>query len=139
MHPHTRSTFDVWIRKLDDHVFVSAKKLFENRNNIYCAIPACWKKLDVDQRQAVMGIIRDAYNSKPSNQNVWRKQNILSLARFVRLEDVFKLCTCYLTSKLYPSVIVRLEGEESSNSQNDFASPIDQFCSWKHSDLLAKI
>ena len=28
MHPHTRSTFDVWIRKLDDSGFLSAKKLF---------------------------------------------------------------------------------------------------------------
>ena len=27
MHPHTRSTFDVWIRKLDDRGFLSAKKL----------------------------------------------------------------------------------------------------------------
>ena len=27
IHPHTRSTFYVWIRKLDDRVFLSAKKL----------------------------------------------------------------------------------------------------------------
>ena len=85
-----------------------------------------------------MGIICDAYNSSPSNQNILRKQNILSLARFVRLEDIFKLHACYLTSKVDPSVIVRLVEEESSNSQNDSASPIDQFCSWKPSYLLAK-
>ena len=62
----------------------------------------------------------------------------MSLARFVRLEDVFKLRACYLTAKVYPSVIVRLIEEESSNIQNDSAFPIDQFCSWKPSDLLAK-
>ena len=88
---------------------------------------SCWKKLDVDQGQAFKVIIRDAYNSTHSNQNVWRKQNILSLARFVRLEDIFKLRGCYLTAKIYPSDIVRLEEEDSSSSQNDSSSPIDQF------------
>ena len=57
MHPHTRSTFDVWIRKLDDRGFLSAKKFLKKRTNLYDAMPACWKKLDVDQRQAVMGIV----------------------------------------------------------------------------------
>ena len=109
MHPHTCSTFDVYIRKLDDRGFLSAKKFFENRTTIYDAMPEFWKKLDVDQRQLVMGIIRDASNYTPSNQNVWRKQKILSLARFVRLEDVLKLRACYLTDKLYTSAIVRLE------------------------------
>ena len=85
-----------------------------------------------------MGIIRDAYNYTPSNQGVWRKQKILSLAIFVRLEYVFKLRSCYLTAKVYTSVIVRLEEEEYSNIQNDSAYPIDQFCSWKSSDLFAK-
>ena len=28
MHPHTRSTFDVWNRKLDDCGFLSAKEFF---------------------------------------------------------------------------------------------------------------
>ena len=57
MHPHTRSKFDLGIRKLDDRGFLSAKKFFEDRNTIYDAMPACWKKLDVDQRQSVMGIV----------------------------------------------------------------------------------
>ena len=126
IHPHTRSNFDAWIRKLDYRGFLSAKKFFEKRTTLYDAMPVCWKKLDVDQRQAVMEIIRDVYNYTPSNQNILRKQNILSLARFVRLEDIFKLHACYLTSKVDPSVIVRLVEEESSNSQNESASPIDQ-------------
>ena len=54
-------------------------------------------------------LFANAYNSKPSNQNVCRKKNILSLAIFVRLEGVFKLRACCLTSKLDPSVIVSLE------------------------------
>ena len=97
IHPHTRSTFDVWIRKLEDRGFLSAKKFFENRTTIYDAMP-----------------------------DLWRKKNILSLSRFVRIEDVFKLCACYLTAKLDPYVIVSMEEEESSNSKNDSASPIDQ-------------
>ena len=40
MHPHTRSTFDVWIRKLDNHGFISAEKFFENRNTLYDTMPA---------------------------------------------------------------------------------------------------
>ena len=138
MHPHTCSTFDVWIRKLDDRGFLGAKIFFEKRTTLYDAMPACRKKLDVDQRQAVMGIIRDAYNSTPINKKVWRKQKILSLAIFVRLEDVFKLRACYLTAKVDPSVIVRLEEEESSKGKNESISPIEQLCSWKPSDLLAK-
>ena len=65
MHPRIRSTFDMWIRKLDDRRFLSAEKFFEKRTTLYDAIPACWKKLDVDQCQAVMVIIRDDYNSTP--------------------------------------------------------------------------
>ena len=101
-------------------------------------MPSFWKKLDVDQRQAVMGIIHGAYNSTYLNQNVLRKQNILSLAIFVRLEDVFKLRACYLTAKVDPSVIVSLEEVDSSNSQNESASPIDKLRFWKPSGLLAK-
>ena len=33
---------------------------------------------------------------------------------------------------------MRLEEEEPSNSQNESASPIDQFCSWKTSNILVK-
>ena len=40
MHPHTRSNFDVWIRKLDDSGFISAEKFFENRTTLYDAMPA---------------------------------------------------------------------------------------------------
>ena len=138
MHPYTRSTFDVWIRKLDNRGLISAKTFFEKRTTIYDAMFVCWKKINVYQSQAVMGIICDAYNSTPSNQNVWRKQNILSFFRFVRLEDVFKLRACYLNAKVDPTVIVSLEEEESSNSKNDSASPIDKFCSWKPSDLLSR-
>ena len=108
MQPHTCSTFDVWIIKLDDCGFPSAEKFFEERTTLYDAIPACWKKLDVNQSQSVMGIISDAYNFTPSNQNIWRKQNISSLDIFVRLEDVFKLRACYLTAKVDPSIIVCL-------------------------------
>ena len=131
MHPPTRSTFDIWIRKLDNRGFLSAEKFFEKRTTLYDAMPVFWKKLDVDHRQAVMGIICDAYNSTPLIKNVWRKQNILILSIFVRLEDVFKLRVCYITSKVDPSVIVCLEEEEFSNIQNYNASPIDQFHSWK--------
>ena len=48
MHHHTRSTFDVWIRKLDDSGFLSAKKFFEKRTTLYDAMPAFWNKIDVD-------------------------------------------------------------------------------------------
>ena len=138
MHPHTRSSFDEWIRTLDDRGFLSAEKFFEKRYTLYDAMPAYWKRLDVEQRQSVMRIIRTAYSSTPSNQSVWTKQNILSLTKFVTLQDVFKLRTCYLTAKVDPSVIVRLEDEQPSSSQHDSASPIDEFCSWKPSYLVTK-
>ena len=109
MHPHTRSNFCVCIRKLNNCGFLSAEKFFEKRTTTYDAMPACWKKLDVEHRQAVMRIICNAYNYTPLNQNVWRKQNIFSLSIVVRLEDVFKLRTCYLNEKLYPSLFLRLE------------------------------
>ena len=41
MHPHTRSTFDVWTRKLDGRVFLISNIFFEKRTNIYYAMPAC--------------------------------------------------------------------------------------------------
>ena len=127
MHPHILSTFDVWIIKLDDRGFISAEIFFENRTTLHDTMSACWKKLGVDQRQSVMEIICNAYNSSPLNQKVWRKQNILSLAIFVILEYVFKLRTCYLTSKVDIYFVVILEEEDSSNIQNISDSPIDQF------------
>ena len=39
MHPHTRSTFDVWIRKLDNCEFLSTEKFFEKSTTLYDAMP----------------------------------------------------------------------------------------------------
>ena len=116
IHPHTRSTFDVWIRKLDDCGFISAKNFFENRTTIYDAMPAFWNNLMLTRANQSWELFAMLIILHPRIKMFGGRKNLLSLAIFVRLEDVFKMNTCYLTSKLYPSVIVSLEEEESSNS-----------------------
>jgi hypothetical protein len=136
MHPQTRVPFNDWIKKLDDRGFLSADKFFEKRTSLYDAMPACWKRLTVEQRNKVMGTIREVYKSTHVNKRVWTKQNVFNLVKFVKLDDVFKLRGCFLTANIDPSVIIRVE-EELSEEQID-STPVDNFCSWKPSHLLTK-
>ena len=140
MHPHTRVPFNEWIKKLDERGFLSAEKFFEKRTTLYDAMPACWKRLTIELRQSVMVTIREIYRSAPADEKVWTKQNVLRLAKFVKLDDVFKLRGCFLTANIDPSVIVRVEEESTSTTEEQTrnTAPIDDFCSWKPKHLLTK-
>ena len=80
------------------------------------------------------------YRSAPADEKVWTKQNVLRLAKFVKLDDVFKLRGCFLTANIDPSVIVRVEEESTSTTEEQTrnTAPIDDFCSWKPKHLLTK-
>ena len=73
MHPHTRVSFDKWLEVLDKRGFLSAEQFFDNRNSLYDAMPACWKKLTLDHRQEVIQIIDDVYKSVPANKRYGQK------------------------------------------------------------------
>ena len=45
---------------------------------------------DVKERNKVMGIIREACRVAPPNEKVCTKENVLYLATFSNLDDVFK-------------------------------------------------
>ena len=138
MHPHKRVPFNAWIKKLYNRGFLSAET-FKNRTTIYDAMPACCKRLTVEQHQLVMGTIWEVYRSSPSNEKVWTKQNILRLYKFVNLDDVLKLRGCFLTENIDPSVTILVEeypgksntGTKYINSTGT-TNTIDHFCSWKH-------
>ena len=90
---------------LDKCGFLSAEQFFDNRNSLYDAIPACWKKLTVDHRQEGIQIIDDVYKSVPENKKVWTKGNVLKLVKYVKLGEVFRLRACYMTAKKDTTVI----------------------------------
>ena len=112
---------------------------FEKRTTLCDAMSVCWKIITVEERNKVMGIIREACRVAPPNEKVWTKENVLCLVKFFNLDDVFKIICYFLTATIDPSFIFRAE-EESSNSTeaNIDSTQMDVFCTWKPSHLSTK-
>ena len=94
---------------------MSAKILFEKKTTLGNIMPVCFKRLTVEERNKAMRIIRDTCRVAPPNENVWTKENVLCLAKFVNLDDVFKFRGCFMNANIDTSIIIRAE-EDSSNS-----------------------
>ena len=75
---------------------------FFEKNALCDAMSVCWKILTVEERNKVMGIIREACRVVPPNEKVWTKENVLCLATFVNVDDVFKIRGCFLTAIIDP-------------------------------------
>jgi len=115
--PSTRLGFEGWIRELGRRgVLLSGEKFYTKRTSLFDAMPACWVKLSVEQRHEVLTIIQNVYDLAEmcDDKPEWTKEVVVGLARYVKLEEVYKLRACYLVSKQDPSVIVHDDGTVKS-------------------------
>ena len=80
---------------------------------MYDAIPECWKRLTVEKWHQVLCNIDEIYKNLPSNEIVRTKQNVICVAKFVHLQEVFKLCSCYFYVKKDTFIIENMEEEQS--------------------------
>ena len=129
MHdPQTRVPFDEWLRHLDARGILSSQKLFDNRITMYDAMPAVWKHLSVEKRQAVMQTIGRFYRDSSFNEKIWTRRRVAYLARYFKLDDVYKLRACYFIAMKDPSVIVHTEEEVTHIVEPNVTSRIDVSC-----------
>ena len=91
----------------------------------------------MEKRQEVMATIQHMYDSMPLNKRVWSKENVLSLTRFVKLENTLKLRGCYFAAKKDPSVICR-EEEKLSTKPIETTPTIDDVYAWNPTKLMDK-
>ena len=78
------------------------------------------------------------YRDSSFNEKIWTRRRVAYLARYVKLDDVYKLRACYFTAMKDPSVIVRTEEEVTHIVEPNVTSRIDVSCSWKPKDLMNK-
>lgn len=142
LHPDDRVPFDEWMRILDRRGVLTntSQAFFDGRTTLYDAMPALWKHLSVTDRQSVIDIIDKVYSTARPGDRVWTKKNVLDLAKFVGLDEVFKLRACYIAAKKDPSVIERLTEEKSvvvdEQDNGPHGNMIDKFFSWRPEQLM---
>ena len=140
MHPKYRVPFDEWIKILDTRGFLSAERYFTKRTSLYDAMPACWKRLSVEHRHGVLSTIRNIYATTSENEKVWTKVNVVRLAKYVKMDDVFKLRACYFAAKRDASVIIRESEETTTEDTSDVSNQanITDLFSWRPDKMLAE-
>ncbi|GFH45620.1 hypothetical protein CTEN210_02094 [Chaetoceros tenuissimus] len=132
MHPSTRVSAEEWLKKLDEKGVLAGEKFFEKRTTLYDAMPAVWKDLAIQERQKILKIIKDAYDTAPADAEVWTKARVIQLAKYVPLSEIHKLRACYFAAEKDPSVVTR-EKEEISDplTSTKTQTDVDEFYSWQ--------
>jgi len=139
--PSSRVPFDLFIMQLDERgVLIPGEKFFDKRKSLIDAMPACWTKLSVEQRHSVISIVKATYDRAASDQAPvhWTKEDIIKLARFAKLEDVYKFRACYLNARKDPSVIVGSESDSEAIAATTVEAPknVQDFFSFQPTKLL---
>ena len=75
-------------------------------------MPTVWQNLSAPQCQNIMAILDSFYKS----QKPWLKSNVYQLCEHVSLQNVAKLCDCYLFVKDNPSLVLDPENEPAKDS-----------------------
>jgi hypothetical protein len=103
---------------------VSGEQFFKQRTSLYNAMPACWRKLSVEDRHSVITIIKKIYERAKELQQplLWKTADVIELSKDCALDDIIKLRACYLTSKIDPSVIVTTDNDEAASVAVDVAN-----------------
>ena len=106
--PSAATTNNVVVIRIEATV-AAADRFFTNRTSLFDAMPAVWQHMTEQERRQVCSLF-DTFNGDWSTENL---KEVMALAT-VRLEDVDKLCGCYIMSKEDSSVFVDpLTTEES--------------------------
>jgi len=135
MHPDHRVPFDEWLRILDRRGILTeeSEAFFTRRMSLYDAMPAVWKGLSPDERRSIMRLIDGIYSSSTVEGAVWSQKNVLDLAKYVPLNQVFKLRACYFAAKKDSSVITRVQEERSATETTGMTEDqacIERFVQW---------
>ena len=93
LHPDCRVSFDCWIDKIGQHLQTGELSYFRtNENSHYDAMPVCWKRLSLDDREEVVSILDELYmRARESGELMWSKEKVMALQKFVGLKDMMKL------------------------------------------------
>jgi len=106
--------------------------------SLYDAMPAVWKNCSPDERRSIMRLIDGVYRSSSTVDGaIWTHKNVLDLAKYVPLDQVFKLRACYFAAKKDSSVITRVEDESRAPEREtaEDQSAIESFVQWWPSSL----
>jgi hypothetical protein len=138
-NPKTRLPFADWLKKLDSKGILLSGEHFFQRKNLYDAMPAVWKKLSVEDRHSVIGIIKRVYEAAEEKNEplLWKTSDVKELAKYVALDDIYKLRACYLTSKIDPGVIVGDTNEdEVIDTTSSNVATVDDYFTFMPNDLV---
>ena len=110
MYGSSFSTFEKWLERINGHIPTGEAAYRRNdTTSLYDTIPALWKNLIVEERHDVIAIIdRFTENSQNGCNISTDKELIVSLSKFVNLNNVSKLHVCHQVAKHNPSVTVGL-------------------------------
>ena len=106
IHPYHRLYFSEWIKKIapDDNTLKTA--YFRNHTGYYYySMPFVWKNTTLIKRREIMYVIDCFTTETPHGKSPWTKRNILSLIRFVTLDQIPKIKICHMVASEHPEVI----------------------------------
>ena len=99
MHPNHCVKFDEWMKIIDNRGFLIAEQLFTKINFLYDAMSDFWEYLSVEHNHRVLSTIKGFYVSIFYNDKLWMNENVVRLAKYFKLDDVFKLRASYFAEK----------------------------------------
>ena len=106
MHPHHHVSFDQWIGKIAEKIKTGETYKRTNENHYYDAMPACWKKMNIEDRRKVLDIIDGFEDSTDDDTFGWSKENVHKLLPFCKLADIPKLRICHKVARETGATVV---------------------------------
>jgi len=146
MHPQHRLDFEAWMNKLDRKGILESGKLFYDDNEfaLYDAMPAFWRRMPTQTRQAFVHDIDAMYIEVEDGETVWSPKNLRSLLMYVPLDELQKARACYLAAKKDDKVIhttdedyrVKLQQLRDKEEEEGNNTTVDNYFSFRPSRLL---
>jgi hypothetical protein len=96
LHPHHRVDFTDWCKRIENKLKMG-EQFFKNMVGLWDAMPAFWKTMPPEHRQAVVAMINRFYE---------KSQVEGELIQYVAMDNIEQLRGCYLTTKIDPSVMI---------------------------------
>ena len=125
-HPCYRTPFKEWTVKIEQHL-ETGNRFFVKRTSLFDAMPAVWKRMDINTRHAVVNLIDKFYMN---NTAVWCIDNIKQLVHYVKLDEIQTIRTCYFATQQDLSVIAGsvTEAPIQQKSNQELLGVDSRFC-----------
>lgn len=108
LHPHHRVDFTDWCQRIESKLKMG-EQFFKNMVGLWDAMPAFWKTMPPEHRQAVVAMINRLYEKSQvegENETLWTFDNVCQLIQYVAMDNIEQLRGCYLTTKIDLSVMI---------------------------------